>query len=132
MDGPTADELRDARHPLASLLSKAERAQQKVAPGTWQHTMLRDSVNALRLALAIMGGESPVAAAFTRADRQKALRALASVVGRAGKPKFAPGTSQHTLQQNRLRALRVAEALISKELHASHAEPGTTPDSAAR
>jgi hypothetical protein len=30
--------------------------------------------------------------------------------------KFSPGTSQRTLQSNRLKALRVAEALIKLEL----------------
>jgi hypothetical protein len=30
--------------------------------------------------------------------------------------KFSPGTSQHTLQRNRLRALRTAEGLIKAEL----------------
>ena len=124
MDAPTADELQEARRPLASLLGKSEKAQQKLASGTWQHTMLRDNIKALRLALALMNKELPDAGNFSRADLQEALRALASVVGRADEAqlKFSPGTSQHTLQRNRLRALRVAEALIRAELRDREAE----------
>ena len=124
MDAPTADELQEARRPLASLLGKSEKAQQKLASGTWQHTMLRNNIKALRLALALMNKELPDAGNFSRADLQEALRALASVVGRADEAqlKFSPGTSQHTLQRNRLRALRVAEALIRAELRDREAE----------
>jgi hypothetical protein len=59
MDVPTADELQEARQPLASLLGKSEKAQQKLASGTWQHTMPRDNIKALRIALALMNEEPP-------------------------------------------------------------------------
>jgi len=54
----------------------------------------------------------------TREDFQAAWRAFADMTTRSEKAqaKFAPGTSQHTLQQNRLRAFRAAEALISANL----------------
>ena len=132
MDVPTADELQEARQPLASLLGKSEKAQQKLASGTWQHTMLRDNIKALRIALALMNEEPPDPGDFSRADLQEALRALASVIGRAdeAQSKFSPGTSQHTLQRNRLGALRVAEARIRAELHDRETEPGAAPDPA--
>jgi hypothetical protein len=44
----TADELQEALRPIASLISKSEKAQQKVPPGTWQHRMLEDNLKALR------------------------------------------------------------------------------------
>jgi hypothetical protein len=43
----TADELQEALRPIASLISKSGKAQQKVPPGTWQHRML-DNLKALR------------------------------------------------------------------------------------
>jgi hypothetical protein len=54
----------------------------------------------------------------TRDDLQEALRALASMISKTEKAqaKFSPGTSQHTLQRNRLKALRIAGALIKVEL----------------
>ena len=40
--------------------------------------------------------------------------ALAAMIARTAKSqaKFPPGTSQHTLQRNRLKALRIAEAAL--------------------
>ncbi|HQJ38068.1 MAG TPA: hypothetical protein PK223_09530 [Bacillota bacterium] len=60
---------------------------------------------------------------FTKKDMEEALRAIASMIGRTekAKEKFAQGTSQHTLQKNRLEALNIASLLISKELADSNA-----------
>lgn len=63
--GPyTREELEQALAPLASLASKSEKAREKLAPGTWQHTMLDDILRALRLASpllakALKGAGSP-------------------------------------------------------------------------
>ena len=118
MDNYTTDELQEALRPIASLISKSEKAQQKLAPGTWQHTMLRDNLKALHIASALMNKASDDTATFARDDLQEALRAFASMISKTDKAqaKFTPGTAQHTLQQNRLKALRLAEALIKVEL----------------
>jgi hypothetical protein len=119
VDNYTADELQEALQPIASLISKSEKAQQKLAPGTWQHTMLRDNLKALHLASALMDKETDDTNSFTRDDLQEALRAFASMISKTHKAqaKFTTGTSQHTLQRNRLKALQVAEALIKVELN---------------
>ena len=118
MDNYTADELQEALRPIASLISKSEKAQQKLAPGTWQHTMLRNNLKALHHAFALMNKETDAPQNFTRDDLQDALRAFASMINKTEKSqaKFSPGTSQHTLQQNRLKALHIAEARIQAEL----------------
>ncbi len=118
MDSYTTDELQEALRPIASLISKAEKAQQKLASGTWQHTMLRDNLKALHIASALMNKEIDDTDDFTRNDLHEALRAFASMISKAEKAqaKFLPGTSQHTLQRNRLKALRLAESLIKVEL----------------
>lgn len=54
----TTEELREALRPIASLISKSEKAQRKLEPGTWQHTMLRDNLKALRIAEALIKAES--------------------------------------------------------------------------
>lgn len=112
------DEIQEALRPLESLISKSEKAQQKLKPGTWQHTMLRDNQKALHLASALME-EGAGGAAATRDELEAALQALASMIAKAeeAKAKFAPGTSHHTLQRNRLKALRIAEALVETQLH---------------
>lgn len=53
-DLPTEEELQKARAPIASLLSKSEKAQQKLAPGTWQHTMLEANLRALAIAAQLL------------------------------------------------------------------------------
>ena len=86
--------------------------------GTWQHAMLQDNIEALRMASALLRGETDDAKGITQADLRKALKAFASMIDRTAKSqeKFPPGTSQHTLQRNRLAALRTAEARLKAEL----------------
>jgi hypothetical protein len=118
VDDYTRDDLQEAFRPIASLISKSEKAQQKLALGTWQHTMLRDNLGALHLAFVLMNKDTDDTRSFTRDDLQAALRAFAAMTSRIEKSqaKFSLGTSQHTLQRNRLKALRIAEAVIKAEL----------------
>lgn len=112
------DGLQEALRPLASLISKSEKAQRKLAPGTWQHAMLRDNLQALHLASALMQAGNDPPQRFAQADMQAALRALAAMIGKTEKAQvqFPPGTSPHTLLRNRLQALRLAEARIKAAL----------------
>lgn len=116
----TTDELQEALRPIASLISKSEKAQQNLTPGTWQHTMLRDNLEALHIASALMNRETGNADGFAQDDLQTALRAFASMISKTGKAqaKFPPGTSQHTLLRNRLKGLRMAKAWIKAVLDA--------------
>lgn len=120
MESFTREEAEEALRPIASLISKSEKAQQKLAPGTWQHAMLRENLKALRIASMLMNREPGVALDFAGDDLQEALRAVASMIGRSEKAqaKFSPGTSQHTLQRNRIKALRISAELIGKALEA--------------
>jgi hypothetical protein len=114
----TTDELQEALRPIASLISKSEKAQQKLARGTWQDTMLRDNLKALHIASALMNKETDDTNRVAQDDLQVALLAFASMISKTEKAQaiFSPRTSQHTLQRNRLKALRIAEALIKVEL----------------
>jgi hypothetical protein len=80
--------------------------------------MLRDNLKALHIASALMNKETHDTDRFTQEDLQAALHAFAAMISKTDKAqaKFAPGTSQHTLQRNRLKALRRAEILIKVEL----------------
>ncbi len=119
MDSFTPDELQDALRPIVSLISKSEKAQAKLAPGTWQHTLMRDNLKALRIASGLMNKETSNTDNFTGDDLQEVLSTFASMISKTEKTqaKFSPGTSQHTLQRNRLKALRIARALIEAEFH---------------
>ena len=108
------DYLPEALRPIVSLISKSEKAQQKLARGSWQYTMLRDNLRALRLALGLMTGDSVGSARVAPDDVRDALQALASMISKTRKAQatFEPGTSQHTLLRNRLKALRAAEKAL--------------------
>lgn len=117
MEKFTREDIREALRPIASLISKSEKAQQKLAPGTWQHTMLHANLKALRIAFALMNEEINEMDRFTPDDLQEALRALDLMINRCEKAQavFSPGSSQHTLQKNRLKALRIASELITMQ-----------------
>lgn len=118
MEGYTAEEVRQARAPIASLLSKSEKAQQKVAPDTWQYAMLAANIQALRVALPLLGEEGQDPGEPSSEDLKAALQALDSMVERVEntRTRFAPGSSQHTLQHNRLKALRIARTAVLAKL----------------
>lgn len=110
----TEKELQEALKPIASLISKSEKSQQKLTHGTWQHKMLGDNIKALRYAESLIIGDTTNKEQLTQQDLLEVLRSIASMIYKTEKyqDKFLPGTSQHTLQQNRLNALRIAERLI--------------------
>ena len=111
---PATDDTTEVLRPLVSLISKSEKALQKLTPGTWQHSMLRDNLKALHIASILMSNRTDPSDRWTRDDLQESLQALASMIGKTVKAKarFSPGTSQHTLLRNRLKSLRLAQQLI--------------------
>jgi predicted transcriptional regulator len=54
---------------------------------------------------------------YTQTELNEALQIVASAIGRCEKaqPKFAEGTSQHTLLKNRIKALYISKSLIAGE-----------------
>lgn len=58
---------------------------------------------------------------YTKEELQEALRAIDSTIRKCEKvqPKLAPGTPQHTLLVRRIKALRIASALIEREWEAA-------------
>ena len=118
MNDSLTDAWQKALRPIASLISKSEKAQQKLVPGTWQHTMLRNNLKALHLASTLMHAQPDAVHEFTRDDLQEAIRALDAMMSRTEKAlaKFARGSSQHTLQRNRLDALQTAKVVAEAAL----------------
>lgn len=118
MNNDATGDFPDALRPLASLISKSEKALPRVPPGSWQHTMLRSQLNALHLAATVIktGG---TATGITRDERVEALRALGSMIDKTEQflANFSPGSSQHTLLDNRRGALRIAESTILATLN---------------
>ena len=109
-------EIASALAPILSLISKSEKAQQKVAPGTWQHSMLGANLKALHIACALMNVDQGDAVQFAPDELRAAMQRLASMIEKTeqAQTRFAAGTSQHSLLKNRLSALRTAETHVSE------------------
>jgi hypothetical protein len=110
----TAAELKNARRAILSLRNKSAKALDKLKEGTWQNKLMRSVAAACDVALHLTDGSkepvSPEALDEAHTALEDALRRAADVIG-----KFAAGSSQHTLQKNRIAALRIALALIERE-----------------
>jgi len=122
----TTDKLQEARRPIISLISKSAKAQQKLAPESWQHGMLGENLRALHIALKLMEGASATDQ-YPRGELEEALHVLVRMIRKTheAQSKFSSGSSQHTLLRNRLKALRVAEAGVTASLR-SHKTPNQT------
>lgn len=108
------EEYQEVYPPIASLMSKSEKALQKLTADSWQHTMLRDNIKALKIASTMMQNEN---LDWTQNELQDALRALAVMVDKTEKAlgKFHEKTSQHSLLRNRFHALRTAARLLQEK-----------------
>lgn len=104
--------------PLLSLISKSEKARLKLAPGTWQHRMLDQNLKALHMAVQLMNQEAENAPPVRQAELLEALDAFEGMISRSEKAhaSFAPGTSQHTLLENRIQALCAASQKIREQI----------------
>lgn len=80
----TTDELQEVIQPIDSLISKSEKAQQQLKPGTWQHTMLQQNLGALRIASALMRRTNSAEAPM-REDLQTALCAFTVLASKCEK-----------------------------------------------
>jgi Ran GTPase-activating protein (RanGAP) involved in mRNA processing and transport len=60
---------------------------------------------------------SDVMDSFKKEELEKALQIVSSAINRCEKmqPKFAEGTSQHTLLKNRIKAMYISKSLITDE-----------------
>lgn len=58
---------------------------------------------------------------YTSAELDEALQVVSSAISRCEKawPKFAEGTSQHTLLKNRIKALTIAKFLLTRDADVS-------------
>ena len=112
-------ELSEAARAIISALHKSEKAILHLAEHSLQFRWTKESIRAYQIALALIaqaqGGEG--APSFTADERVRAQTAFASMIARVEKvlPKFATGTSQHTLAVRRIRAFEIAGDMIQRE-----------------
>ena len=119
----TGAELQEALRAITSALGKSEKAQHKLKTGTFQYRLTAQGIKAYQMAICLIERSLGAAAAtgeatpvYADAELAEARAFFASAAGRVEKvlPKFAAGTSQHTLATRRIKAFQLASALIEK------------------
>jgi hypothetical protein len=116
MDDFTKEELEDSRRALSSLFHKCKKSQEKLSKDTWQWILMENNIHALQVALSIIKPTELID--YTNDDLETAFQILSSTLDKTEKvrEKLKQGTSQWTLNKNRIRALEIALSLIAREI----------------
>ncbi|MDR1531770.1 MAG: hypothetical protein LBS62_06245 [Clostridiales bacterium] len=111
----TVEELKEAHRAILSLRNKSGKAADKLTENSWQKKNMVSVAAAADVALSLI--DNAKSGPYARETLDKSCFALADALSRAEAVigKFAPGTSQHTLQKNRIAALKLALTLIKRE-----------------
>lgn len=121
MENITAKDMEEALQAISSMINRSEKAQQKFAQGTSQHTLQKNRLNALNIALSLIKRETEKGVdiePYTKKDLESAIAPIASLISKSEKAqaKLKQGTWQHRMLRNNLKALYVASPLITKAL----------------
>lgn len=108
-------ELAEAHRAISSLRNKADKSSFRLKEGSWQRSLMDSYVKAAGIALKLLDDDGVVL--FEREELNEAHESLADALLRAEQAigRFPAGSSQHTLQRNRITALKIALRLIEKE-----------------
>lgn len=104
--------------PIISLISKSEKAIEKLKQGSCQYTMLEGNLRALHYALSLMDTTKSKRESLSDTEVKEYLKSLDSMITKTkiAQKKFPLGTAQHTLLKNRLHALAIAK-VFTKRAH---------------
>lgn len=113
-------EYREAARAIASALHKSEKAILKLKEISPQFRLIKESIRAYEIALALIERELNAQEEITASVEEltRAQVAFSAMIARVEKvlPKFAAGTSQHTLAVRRIRAFEIAGEMIQHEI----------------
>ena len=112
----TEQERIDTLKIVTSVIARCERVQPKFVPGTSQHTLLKNRIQAMKIAEAVLSGDS--ADSYSVQELSAALEPLASVIRKCEKArsKYEPGSGQYGRYGGTIRAMELAGTLIENEM----------------
>lgn len=129
MDDFTEKDMKEALRSITSMISRTEKAKEKFAQGTSQHTLQKNRLKALHIALSLTSkglaeAESNTVDCYSEEDLKNALAPITSLISKSEKAraKLVQGTWQHTMLGNNLKALHIALPLLMKALSEINAE----------
>ena len=101
---------------VTSVIVRCERVQPKFAPGTSQHTLLKNRIQAMKIAQVLLDGCG--AAQYSIQESSAALEPLASVIRKCEKArsKYELGSGQYGRYGGTIRAMELSRTLIKDEL----------------
>lgn len=109
-------EQADALKVVTSVIARCERVQPKFVPGTSQHTLLKNRIQATKIAETLLAGCGMDL--YSTQDLSAALEPLASIIRKCEKAqsKYEPGSGQYGRFQGTIRAMELSRTLIEDEL----------------
>lgn len=107
-------ELAEAHRVISSFRSKSEKSSLRLKEGSWQSSLVCSYVKAADIALKLIEDDGDLL--FDDEELNGAYKSLTGVLLRAEQAigRFPAGSSQHTLQKNRISAFKTALRLIEK------------------
>ncbi len=110
-------ERAEALKVVTSVIARCERAQPKFVPGTSQHTLLKNRIQALKIAQALLVESG--AELYSSQDLSAALEPLLSIIRKCEKAqyKYEPESGQYGRFNGIIRAVELSRTLIENELH---------------
>ena len=109
-------EREEALRFVTSVIERCRRMQPRFAPGTAQHTLLKNRIRAMEIARSLL--ESGHAEGWPEAELAAAREPIASIIRKCGKArsKYGPGTAQYRRFDRIVRAMELSAALLQGEL----------------
>ena len=113
----TEEERAEALEVTDSMLRRCRGIQPKFAPGTAQHTLLKNRLAALEIARTLLAGET--AAGYPDGALAAAREPVASILRKCEKAraKYGPDRGMYRRFDRIIRTMRRAEMLIDQELN---------------
>ena len=112
----TEEERADTLKVVTSVITRCERVQPKFVPGTSQHTLLKNRIQAMKIAEVLLAGRG--AESYSIQDLFAALEPLASVIRKCEKArlKYETDSGQYGRYGGTIRAMELSGTLIENEL----------------
>lgn len=106
----------DALKVVTSVIARCERTQPKFVTGTSQHTLLKNRIQAMKIAQDLLAGHG--AGRYPMQDLSAALEPLSSIIRKCEKArsKYEPGSGQYGRFQGIIRAMELSRTMIENEL----------------
>ena len=101
---------------VTSLIGRCERMVPKFAPGTSQHTLLKNRIQALTIGAALLSEDD--VSTYSNGQLSAAMEPLRSIAGKCetARSKYEPGSGQYNRYGGTIRAMELCQELTQNEL----------------